>query len=100
VAKYDLNGTLLWAKSEGSYNSEKAEGVCLDNAGNIYICGHWTDSLTFNGTTTLMGAGAEDIFIAKYDANGNFQWARGVGGPGRDEVKGVHCDAAGNVYAT
>jgi hypothetical protein len=100
LAKYDLNGTLQWALREGGYGSEKAEGVCLDNSGNIYSCGHFLQPITWNGTTTTNGAGQEDCFIVKYDPNGNFQWVRTIGGPGRDEVKGVVCDAAGNVYAT
>ncbi len=99
VAKYDLNGNLLWAHREGGGGSEKAEGVCLDNSGNVYSCGHFLQPITWAGSVTTTGAGLEDCFIVKHDPNGNFQWVRTIGGPGRDEVKGVKCDAAGNVYA-
>jgi hypothetical protein len=99
LAKYDLNGNLQWALREGGNGSEKAEGVCMDNSGNIYAVGHFLQPITWNGTTTTNSAGMEDCFLVKYDANGIFQWVRTIGGPGRDEVKGVKCDAAGNVYA-
>lgn len=97
VAKYDLNGTILWAKSVGGLNNEKAQGVTYDNSGNVYITGFFNDTAYF-GSTTLVGNGDDDMFLAKYDANGNFQWVRSAGSAGRDEGKGVKCDASGNVY--
>lgn len=97
LAKYDLNGNLAWAKSEGWLRNEKALGVTSDNSGNIYICGYYTDTTKFNGAQ-INGFGFEDIFLAKYDANGNFQWVKNAGSPGRDEAKSVRCDAAGNIY--
>ncbi len=96
-AKYDLNGNLVWAKKEGWWHNEKALGMTTDNAGNLYICGFFVDT-TFIGGNMVVGYGENDIFVAKYDANGNFKWVRKAGGPGRDEAKSVVCDAAGNVY--
>ncbi len=99
LAKYDLTGALVWAVSAGGYYSDKALGVTTDPSGNVYVCGFFTDTATFGGTTTLYGnVGDREIFIAKYDMNGVFQWVRQAGGPGRDEAKEIKCDAAGNVY--
>ncbi len=98
LAKYDLSGNLIWARSAGGIYNEKALSVTYDNSGNVFICGHYTDSLTFGGTTTIYGSGSKDIFVAKYDMNGNFQWVNRAGGAGRDEAKSIKCDAAGNVY--
>lgn len=97
VSKYDLNGTLIWAKSDGGYYSEKAEGVSYDAAGNVYVCGFFTDTTIFGGVI-IPGAGYRDAFIAKYDVNGNFQWMKHAGGPGRDEASSIKTDAAGNSY--
>lgn len=98
LAKYTLGGNLLWARRAGSPNYEKALGVTFDRSGNIFISGIFTNSCTFGGTTTLTGYGDKDGFLAKYDGNGNFIWARKLGGSGRDEAKSIKCDAAGNVY--
>ncbi|MGZ3903597.1 MAG: T9SS type A sorting domain-containing protein [Bacteroidia bacterium] len=95
--KYDLSGNLLWAKSGGGSQDDKGTGIACDNAGNIYMCGYFTGTATFGGTT-ITGAGVQDIFLAKYDANGNFQWVQHAGSSGRDEPKSIKCDAAGNVY--
>jgi hypothetical protein len=97
LAKYDNSGNLLWAKSEGYYLSEKALGVCADPSGNIYICGYFTDTTKINGVTYISNGG-HDVFLAKYNASGVFQWVRKAGGPGRDEGLSVKCDASGNVY--
>jgi hypothetical protein len=97
LASYDLNGNLLWAKSEGSSKSEKALGVSYDDAGNVVICGYFTDTTYFNGVM-IPGNGNHDIFVAKYDATGNLLWVKHAGGPLRDEALSVKCDASGNIY--
>lgn len=97
LAKYDLNGTLLWANKAGGYYGDEALGITYDNAGNVYICGFFTDTAAFNGTT-IYGNGNRDIFIAKYDMDGNFQWVKQAGSAGRDEAKAIKCDNDGNIY--
>jgi hypothetical protein len=99
LAKYTLSGTLLWARSAGAGTSEKALGIAVDKSGNVFICGYYTGYTKF-GSTPVYNSGGNDIFIAKYDANGNFQWVQKAGGVGRDEAKAIKCDASGNVYIT
>ncbi len=97
VAKYDLDGNLLWAKSDGWYYNEKAMAVTCDSVGNVFIAGYFSDTTSLGGV--LYGSkGGKDILICKYDANGNFLWARTAGGPGRDEALAIQCDMEGNVY--
>jgi hypothetical protein len=98
LAKYDMDGTLLWAKSAAGYGGEKALDVAYDTAGNVYICGYYTDPVMFNSSNSIAGMGLHDMFLAKYDANGNLDWVKHAGGPGRDEALSVACDQAGNVY--
>ncbi len=102
VAKYDVSGNLIWARSVTGCCYEKGQAVTYDNSGNVYICGYYTDAITFGGSTTITPAstGFSDIFIAKYDASGTFQWVRHAGGPGRDEAKSIKFDGAGNIYVT
>jgi hypothetical protein len=97
VAKYDLNGSLLWAKRGGDVYDDKPQGIAYDKSGNIYICGYFRTKTVF-GNTVLYGSGGNDIFIAKLDPNGNYLWAKKAGSAGRDEATSIVCDAAGNVY--
>lgn len=97
VAKYDLNGNLIWARNDGGIYNEEALGITSDLAGNVYICGFFNTQASF-GSTTLYGYGNRDIYIAKYSPSGSFLWAKKAGGSSKDEAKAIKCDAAGNVY--
>ncbi len=97
IASYDFNGNLQWARTDGYYYNEKSRGITCDNSGNVVVCGYYKDTTMFNGTK-IPSKGEEDMFVAKYDANGTILWMRNAGGPGRDEGKSVVCDASGNVY--
>src|ERR1051326_918476 len=99
VAKYDLSGNLIWAKKAGWYQNDKANGIAVDGSGNVYICGFFNDTASFDNNF-IYGYGGDDIFIAKYNASGIFQWVRRAGSANRDEAKGIACDASGNVYIT
>jgi hypothetical protein len=101
LAKYDLNGTLIWARSAGGWGGEKALGISYDAAGNVYICGNYKDTMSFAGITTLYPHGPQgerDIFIAKYNSSGDFQWAKSAGSTGRDEALSIKTDQSGNSY--
>ncbi len=97
LAKYDTSGNLAWARSAGGYHNDKALAITSDNTGNVYICGLFEDTATFSGTM-ITGYGHKDIYVAKYDMNGNFQWVQKAGGVGRDEALSIQTDANGNVY--
>ena len=65
VAKFDPNGNILWYKTFGGSKREHAYGVALDNLGNIYVTG---------GTNSFSASGTYDIFVARFDPNGNLEW--------------------------
>jgi len=90
VAKYDLHGSLLWARQ--ALGDAQGQAIAVDAAGNSYVAGGFRFGVVFPGVT-LFGpvSGVGDMFIAKYDAAGNFEWAR-QGGP--DFVPGLPGSAA------
>lgn len=102
LLKYDSNGNLIWAKSSNG----QSQGVCsgssisLDAAGNIYITGSFAASPFTFGTTSLPNAGAFNIFVAKYDNNGQCLWAKGPTGTGYNFGRSVSADVLGNVFVT
>lgn len=98
LAKYDLNGNILWARRAGHVNYDRALGIDADISGSVYISGTFTDKAVFGESTTLYGYGSKDIFVARYDPLGYLQWVRKAGGAGSDEAKAVKVDSAGNVY--
>jgi gliding motility-associated-like protein/uncharacterized repeat protein (TIGR01451 family) len=105
IAKYNSNGELVWARnviSSGFFSRGNSIGV--DKAGNCYVTGEFSQSATFGSNepsqTTLSGCN-ETIFVAKYDKNGNFKWARKAGllcyG---NSSKGIAVDDLGNSVIT
>lgn len=100
VAKYDTNGNVLWAKSASGTGLFIAHSLSADVAGNVFVAGSFSNAPITFGTTTLNNAGASDVFVAKYDANGNVLWAKGAGGSAIDNGFCVSADAGTNFYLT
>lgn len=98
LAKYDVNGSVQWARSAGGANYEYANSNAIDPSGNIYITGYFMDPLTIIGNDTLAYKGVDDIFLAKYDANGNVLWATSAGDTYLEHALSVTADAIGNAY--
>ncbi len=91
-----------WAKSAVGPQKVESYAIATDKTGNSYITGWFEDSISF-GSITLHAVitnndFASDIFIAKYDINGNFVWAKRAGGENYDYGNGITCDTAGNIY--
>lgn len=103
LVKYDGKGTFLWAKAVGNTGNDNGEGVAVDGMGNVVVTGSSNSpTIDFNpggsgGTLTLTSL---DAVLAKYDGNGNFLWAKGMGGSGSDNAYDVAADVAGNVYVS
>jgi hypothetical protein len=98
IAKYDDTGNVLWAKSVGGTGIGYGYSVCTDASGSVFITGHFTSTSIIFGTTTLTNVGGADVFIAKYDTNGNVLWAKSAGGNTNDYGASVSTDGIGNLY--
>ncbi|NQY09148.1 MAG: T9SS type A sorting domain-containing protein [Flavobacteriales bacterium] len=81
LAKYDSDGTLLWINSAGGTDGDAGVEAIMDSKGNCIISGYFFNTADFGGTT-INSNYKWDIFVAKYDADGNFLWVRNGGGDG------------------
>lgn len=79
LAKYDTNGTLVWAFSMGGGNSpDYLYSMEIDANNNLYIAGFIESSVDFDpspSNTVNLSAGG---FIAKYNSNGALIWAKTI----------------------
>lgn len=111
LTKYNPQGQLVWAKSiGGATTSEAPHGIGTDANNNIYVAGYFGSTATigslsasFNpaGGGTISTQGNEDIFVAKYDSNGIYQWAFGLGNIGQETQErawDIATDNGGNSY--
>jgi hypothetical protein len=105
IAKYGLNGYLLWAKQANGTNSNNSYGIAVDTSGNNVITGSFSGSTTFGAgepnETILTSTGSTDIFTAMYAPNGSLVWAVQAGGISwGDAGKGITVDVEGNSMIT
>lgn len=93
-----------WAKRIGNNQDETTNVSCIDNSGNIFMAGTYRNSFDFDpgpGTFNLTSNNNSlDVFILKLDPNGNFLWAKSLGGSTIDNVKHIACDSAGSVFVS
>ncbi len=75
------------------------KSTAVDAAGNTYVTGSFIGTATF-GAITLTSAGSFDIFVAKRNPAGVWQWATRAGGSSDDSGNGVAVDGSGNVVVT
>src|SRR4030095_4805578 len=79
VAKFDANGTRLWARQFGSTSNDNARGIAVDSNGNAFVVGTTFGQLPLQPPL----AANSNYYIAKYDTDGNRLWLvqERLGGP-------------------
>lgn len=80
IAKYDSLGNVVWAKRAGGQGDDLGGVIYVDEFGNSFISGRFESATLTFGSNTLIKTGTDkyDIFLAKYDVNGNPQWAKSL----------------------
>lgn len=96
LIKYNPQGNVVWVRTAGDDRNQQANAIKYKN-GYVYIAGIFEDTCFFD-SNFIVAKGDADVFIAKYDANGNFVWAKGAGGTETDYVSGIDVDDNGNIY--
>lgn len=111
LSKYSKTGQLIWGKTMGgTTTSEAPHGVECDASKNIYMTGYFGSTTQTgpqnadfnpNGGGTITTQGNEDCFAAKYDQNGNYLWAFGLGNIAantQERTWDIAVEASGNLY--
>jgi hypothetical protein len=95
IAKYTNDGEIQWVRS--AIGTSEGHAVAVDGSGNIYVTG------TFLGTTTFgtipLSSSLNDVFIVKYNSEGEVQWAKKAGGA-TSSGRGIAVGASGQVLIT
>ena|GEM_PF-2476083 len=107
IAKYDSLGNYIWAKGILSNYDIAGTDIELNTDGEIYTTGYYSGTVDFNpgaGIYPITNHNGQnignDIFIAKYNPQGDFIWAQGMGGMHHDRGYDLALDALDNVYVT
>jgi hypothetical protein len=97
LVKTDPFGTVQWVRAcrADSPGSSPFGKPAADRHGNVYVPGSIRGALSL-GVTNLTSSGPSDIFLAKYNTDGELVWLRQAGGPGRDDTYHSAMDPDGN----
>src|SRR5262249_6104714 len=96
LIKLDPQGNHIWSKRFGDIESQYGQTVAVDSSGNIALTGYFSGTIDLGGGV-LTSAGNDDMFLAKFDAQGNYLWAKQFGSPAYDYPATARFDAAGNI---
>jgi hypothetical protein len=99
LAKYDPDGEVVWAQRGGSDQGDLAYGVAVTPAGAAHVSGSFRGVALF-GALPIQSAGATDVFVAQYDADGEPVWVEGIGADGSEFTRGggIGLGPDGSVY--
>jgi uncharacterized delta-60 repeat protein len=106
IAKYNPNGSLVWAKRAGGSGWADGLGIAVLPDGSVFVTGCFAGSATFgpgeSGEITLPGTEPfnYDIFIARYNHDGTLAWAKCAGGTNDDGGYAIAVLSDGSVLLT
>jgi len=99
VAKYNSGGDFLWSYRAGGPMADYITGLTLDTDQNIVTTGYFYDGISF-GDTNILASSSSDIFLAKFDTDGELLWVTSAGGSSSDQARSASCDPEGNILLT
>lgn len=103
IGRYGADGGLMWAKNIGgsSYSESELHYITTNEHSDIYLGGSLHFSFDFdpgNGTGGLLSGGpGTNPVVAKYDAQGNFLWARQIVSSGQGSANEMRIDRDRNL---
>lgn len=92
LVKFNTDGIRQWGTYFGATKHDEGGGIAIDQLENVFISGTSGPSPVYN----LPGENS-DVFLAKFNTNGVFQWSTYFGGTDNDLSQAVVVDHAQNV---
>lgn len=99
VAKFNSDCNILWSQSIGGILGDSAQHVEVDKDDNIIVGGFYKSIKLVLASDTLVNStpNKSEGFVAKFNANGNPLWLRGIEGKQEEEIGGLAVDKDGNI---
>jgi|GEM_PF-2875934 len=90
---------LQWERTILPEKNGRSAGVCLthDSLGNIYVAGTFENQLKI-GNHLLTGIGKADMFLAKYNPNGELLWVRSAGSEKGIRISNLYLRENGQLF--
>src|SRR5215204_2066074 len=100
LAAIALNAQTNWVTKTGNTGFQSGEAIAIDGSENSYTSGSFANTVDFDPGAGIfeLTAQSTDVFVVKLDTNGDFVWAKSMGGIGNDEGLAIQLDGSGNIY--
>jgi hypothetical protein len=98
--KYNAAGVLQWANQLGGPSIDYSNDLAIDANNNLFATGYFYGTADYEPTSavsSLTTLGQADVFLAKYDSNGGFIWAKQIGAPGIQSSSKLKVDNTSNI---
>lgn len=101
LQKVGLNGTVVWSNSlftSSTFGSCGIQDVYVKGS-DLYVTGFYSGNAYFYSDTLINASSSGwDIFIAKFNSSGVFQWAKTAGGIGLDKGYDIYVNNMDEIY--
>ncbi|MBX3043400.1 MAG: SBBP repeat-containing protein [Candidatus Kapabacteria bacterium] len=84
---------------KGYSTHDQTFGIIEDGSGNLYHTGYFEGEIQF-GNSNLSSVGNRDLYIAKINKSGGWDWAVSAGGASTDFSRSIAADNNGNLFIT
>ncbi|MCK5839731.1 MAG: PKD domain-containing protein, partial [Bacteroidales bacterium] len=100
LVKANADGDIIFGTTAKGDNDDRCYRLAIDKDDNVIISGGFGSSSISFSSHILSNYGSYDVFLTKYDNNGNVIWAKGAQGPDADYGYSISTDSEGNIYTT
>ena len=97
VAKLTPAGKLIWSTFLGGGNDDYPNGIAVDRANNIAVCGETLSSGWVSGGLDVSYNGGHDAFVVKISPSGAHLWSTYLGGSSDDYGRCITVDNSDNI---
>lgn len=99
IARFDKTGNRIWATYTGGTGADYISQVKSLNEGGIIVGGKTTssDEIASGSAYQDQISGSYDVFIQRFDFEGNYEWGTYLGGSGEEDLTCIQVNESKNI---
>ena len=91
IARYNPDGTIVWAKGAGGVESDRGIGITVLSDDSTVVAGLFNETAIFGEgepNETTLQTDSHGVFVAKYNFDGTLEWAKHANESSSDDDRG------------
>ncbi len=103
IQKISSVGQIEWTRTFGGDSTDVSRRISIDQSQSLFVVGNFEEQVDFDpgtGIDTVTSAGLADIFITKFNGNGDHMWVESFGDSASQAGISISNDDFGNLYIT